>query len=237
MLLSLNVTNYQEALIRNLKRCFRIVAFGSEQTIELETSMLSRDQKLSTVLEGKSGGRDDDAEVKTQRLTIDAVPSGSDIEGGVLLLDALGDAPRYDFVQCLCQDYLRNYVKDFEPPVRHETATTKRRINSFKAIPSGNEPVKSVYGLAEMEQRFNWFQDVLQNAVRTFPMIPPRWNLMTDMSRCFLKTVRNSFGVYYYPIGVISHGCQMPHFRPESTFLPYWMGRAGTQIPTTRLYF
>lgn len=192
MLLSLNVTSYHEALIRNLKRCFRIAAFGSEQTVELELSARSREPNLSTALEGDSGGRDDEEEDRRSLLTIDTVPSGSDLEGGVLLLDALGDAARCDFVQGLCQDYLRNYVKDFEPPVRHETAT-KRRINSFKATPSGNEPVKSLYGLGEMEQRFNWFQDVLQNAVRTLSMVPPRWNLMTDMSRCFLTIVRTSF--------------------------------------------
>jgi Vps53-like, N-terminal len=194
MLLSLSVSKYQEALIQNLKRCFRIVGFGSQSTIQLEASTLS---SVPNMLAVPDGGRDDEVDDDERRslFTIDTVPSGSDLEGGVLLMDALGDGVRSDFVQGLCHDYLRNYVKDFDPPVRHDPAT-KKRVNSFKAIQSGDEPAKSLSGLAEMEQRFNWFQDVLQNAVRTFPMVPPRWNLMTNMSRCFLQIVRTSVDAF-----------------------------------------
>lgn len=189
MLLSLNVNKYQNALLQNLKRCFRVVAFGSQKTIELEASTLSG-VPISSI---DSGGPDEE-EARQSLLSFETVPSESDLEGGVLLIDALGEAVRGDFIQGLCQDYLRNYEKDFEPPFRQETAT-KRRINSFKANPSDNEPAKLSSGLAEMEQRFKWFQDVSQNAIRTFRMVPPRWNLMTEMSRCFLKIVRSFVGL------------------------------------------
>lgn len=195
-LLAHKVTESQYALQQNVQRAFRIVAFGYSKALKLEEQQHDP-HKRSHATEHSNEEEDnddsdndhDDAYAEDRSFVL---PSASDLEGGVLLMDALGESARVQFVHELCEDHLRHYVKEFEPPSRTATdsATKQKRVSSFKVAPPPAEPAKTLSSLAEMEQRFTWFQKVLQGVVAKFPMFPPHWNVQTTMARHFLQLVR-----------------------------------------------
>jgi hypothetical protein len=184
--LSLKVTEYQEALKKNLTRSFRLAAFGYKKASEIE-------EYRKATFASQSGttdfGGDEDSEEVDLPSSISTLPAASDLEAGILLMDALGEPSRNEFVHGLCQDYLRDYVRLFEPPLPNESST-KKRVSSFKAPPVDIDQTKSAAGLAEMEMRFKWFQNILQTVVKRFPMFPPRWNVQASMTRHYLQMVR-----------------------------------------------
>jgi hypothetical protein len=190
--LSLKVTEYQEALKKNLTRTFRIAAFGQKKALELEENRKSNAAR-ATAGNGDLSADEDSEEVGLP-LSFATLPSESDMEGGILLMDALGEASRDEFVRGLCQDYLCDYVKQFEPPLRTDSST-KKRVSSFKVPVADVEAAKSSASLAAIEMRFKWFQNVLQTFVKRFPVFPPRWKVQAGMTRHFLQMVRRTFCV------------------------------------------
>ena len=173
--LSQKVTDLQEDLRVGLVRGFRIVAFGYAKTLEIEGS----GKKKSSFSDSE------EEEEPTVMMTPDVM------QGGILLIDSLGKEVRTKFIHDFCQDQLGDYLKEFEPPARefkHE-----KRVSSFKVAQVEAEPEKPVSCLDQVEKRFIWFRQVLEDVDRKFPKVfPASWNLQASMARVFLQLVRKA---------------------------------------------
>jgi vacuolar protein sorting-associated protein 53 len=169
--LAAKVTEYQEALRQSLVTGFRVVAFGYIHAMRLEGKIISEDE--------------DDIDLPGR-----AVMSVPVMQGGVLVVDSLGDVCRVRFIHEFCQDLLGDYLHEFEPPNR--TAKPTHRVSSFKVVEQKQELENAHAGLDHMDKRFTWFLNgPLQSINGKFPAVfPPRWNLQASLSSIFLQLVR-----------------------------------------------
>jgi len=177
-LLSNKVGELQKDLRLSLVRGFRVVAFGIAKTREIEGTLHKHNSFTDP---DDDEDEDDDADVPMM--------STSDLEGGVLLVDALGEDVRTRFIHEFCQDHLAPYLKEFEPPSKE---VPQQRVSSFRVQETNPEDEMSVAGLECIEKRYTWFRDVVVRHVdHKFPGIfPPHWNLQASMARHFLTLVR-----------------------------------------------
>jgi len=169
-ILSNKVNDYKQDLRRSVTTAFRVVAFGPEKARELQglpETDVSHHYSSSTM-------------------------TPETMKGGVLLVDALDGTQK--FIHDFCQDYLGDYLKEFEPPSR-VVKQPEKRVSSFKKVIDENpEPVNAKAGLDQIEQRYTWFlQGPLKDIQKHFPgVFPPRWNLQATLANIFLQLVRMS---------------------------------------------
>jgi archaellum component FlaC len=163
--LSAKVSEYQTDLRKSVVTGFRVAAFGQEKTMELQGQTNMEEESALTIL------------------------SADDMQGGVLLIDSLGETCRVQFIHEFCQDYLGGYLKEFEPPSRE--TKPERRVSSFKVSEVKSEPENVQAGLDQMEKRFSWFlKGPLKSVNEKFPgVFPPHWNLQASMANMFLQLV------------------------------------------------
>ena len=168
--LEAKVQSYQEKLRLGLVLGFRIVSFGEKKALEMN----AKSKKLSL--------QDDEEEPRP-------VMSVEVMQGGVLFFDALGDTVRAQFIHEFCQDHLGHYLQEFEPPSRSEPKQEKR-VSSFKVVEAKPEPETSQASLDQLEKRFTWFRDVLEQMNKKFKEVfPQNWNLQATMAGMFLQLV------------------------------------------------
>jgi vacuolar protein sorting-associated protein 53 len=170
-ILSNKVTEYQETLRQSVVTGFRVVAFGYVHAMRLEGKVISEDE--------------DDLDLPGRNVM--PVPV---MQGGILLIDSLGEACRVRFIHDFCQDLLGDYLREFEPPNR--TAKPTPRVSSFKVAEQKSEGENAHAGLDHVDKRFSWFLNgPLQSINDKFPgVFPPRWNLQATLSSIFLQLVR-----------------------------------------------
>lgn len=180
-ILSVQVQRYEAHLKDGLVHGFRVVAFGARKAIELQEKKKpgSKSKKNVAVMDDDSDHDD----------TV-AVMSIEDMQGGVLVFDALGDNTRAQFIHTFCEDYLEDYVKEFEPP--SPDTKPEKRVSSFKAAEAKLDPEKSFAGLDQLEKRYSWFRDLLEQQLNTkFRLVfPDTWNLQATLASMFLELVR-----------------------------------------------
>lgn len=244
-LLSSKVTHLQKDLRLSLVRGFRIVAFGVKRAKEIEDGVGELHHKYNSFTDGDP---DDDFEEEEEGNHDGGgapVMTPDVMQGGVLLVDALGDDVRVRFIHEFCQDHLANYLREFEPPSRERE---EKRVSSFRVQETKPEDEKSVAGLDQIEKRFTWFRGVVQNVDAKFPKIfPPHWNLQASLARHFLQLV------CYYFIFIYLGNCLFSYYRllkqahpfysrvvgrirREIIFWRCWMGREKIPTRTTPLY-
>lgn len=167
----------QEYLRVGLVRGFRIVAFGPEKARTLEQSSRRNAKDIP------------------ESLAEDPTMSPETLQGGVALIDALGIDVRQQFILELAQDYLAPYIQEFQPKAPVVDKTPKKRVSSFKQqIEKEPSPPEEVSNLDNMEKRFIWFRQVLQEVDAKFPNVfPAKWNLDGQMARVFLQLVRSIY--------------------------------------------
>lgn len=179
-ILSVQVRRYQTHLKEGLVQGFRVVAFGARKALELQ------DKKKPGVKAKKSVMMDDDSDHDDST----AIMSMEDMQGGVMVFDALGENVRTQFIHTFCEDYLEDYVNEFEPPSLE--AKPEKRVSSFKAAEAKPDPEKSVAGLDQLEKRYSWFRDLLEQQLNAkFRLVfPNNWNVQATMASMFLELVR-----------------------------------------------
>ena len=199
-LLSNKVVVLQDDLRTSLIRGFRIAAFGVQKAKEMEGLVKIETKpppkKKSSFL---SASMDEDEDEDAEKEQDDTPVMTPDImEGGVLLIDAMGETVRTRFIHEFCQDHLSGYLKEFEPPSKEPVGGSaskqpEKRISSFKVQPQAEEKAddeKAAAGLESIEKRFIWFREVVQQVERTFPKVfPSYWNLQASLARHFLQLV------------------------------------------------
>ena len=169
-ILSTKVLEYQESLRQSLVTGFRVVAFGYVHAMRLEGKVISEDEE----------------DVDLPGRNVMPVPV---LQGGVLLIDSLGDDCRVRFIHDFCQDLLGDYLREFEPPNR--TAKPTPRVSSFKAAEQKSEGENAQASLDHVDKRFTWFLNgPLQLINGKFPAVfPSQWNLQATLSSIFLQLV------------------------------------------------
>lgn len=219
-LLAGKVEELQTTLQVSFVRAFRLVAFGLEKTKELEGVPKKKNTFLSDP---------DEEEEEVVLMTPDVM------QGGIALVDALGDDVRERFIHDFCQDHLSDYLKEFEPPSREKKP--EKRVSSFKVQEAKAEEAPHA-GLDHIEKRFTWFREVLQQVDRKFPKVfPSHWNVQASLARHFLQLVRVELLVSAALVFVISgHVLTVRFNRLETTFLLCWMARERMRTPTTPRY-
>jgi hypothetical protein len=184
-LLSRRITGFQVFLRSSLIRGFRIVGFGLQKTKEMEGTAKPKPEADSFLL----GSDEDDDEVDDLEELQHPVMTPDIMRGGVLLVDALGDTMRDEFISGFCQDHLASYAKEFEPPSK-EPKQQEKRVSSFKVQIQSDEEKEKLSGLDNIEKRFIWFQQMIQDVDRKFPKVfPSNWNVQASMARYFLQLV------------------------------------------------
>ena len=188
-ILSVQVQRYETHLKDGLVHGFRVVAFGARKAMELQ------DKKKPGSKSKKVAEMDDDDSDHDD--TTVPVMSTEDMQGGVLVFDALGDSVRTQFIHTFCEDYLEDYVKEFEPP--SPDTKPERRVSSFKAAEAKSDSEKSFAGLDQLEKRYSWFRDLLEKQLNTkFRLVfPDNWNLHATLASMFLGLVRTFFRSIY----------------------------------------
>jgi hypothetical protein len=172
-ILDQKVSDLHINLRTSLVRGFRIVAFGYAKTLEMEGPGYKKPTE------------------EHEEVTEAAPPvmTNEIMEGGVLLIDSLGENVRAQFIHEFCQDHISDYLKEFEPA--EKKTKPERRVSSFKAAELKLEPEQPDSALDHIEKRFVWFRGVLQEFERKFPIFPANWNLQASMARHFLRLTRD----------------------------------------------
>jgi hypothetical protein len=175
--LSQKVNDLQEHLRLGLVRGFRIAGIGVAQTIQVEAAA------------AKKGGN------TLPPISADTTPvpmSRAVMEGGVLLMDALGHDQRRRFIIQFCQDQLMAYRQDFQPMQKGQKP--EKRVSSFKVVENPEPEPVPLYNLDSVEKRFVWFRDrVTQINVKFAKVFPSYWNMQYSLCRAFLIMV----SIYY----------------------------------------
>ena len=202
-------------------RGFRLVAFGVERTQEIEKASKGRDRTV------RLEPLDEDA---------DLMPVNA-LQGGVMLIDALGEKERSIFLHDFCREYLADYLKEFDPPSKEPKQ--EKRVSSFKVAETKVEDTKPQSSLDHIEKRFIWFRELLKEVDEKFPSVfPSSWNLEASMARYFLQLVSlffvlasiRNFPCIFYLIQSIRH-------RLENIYLPCLMGHEKTPTLPTQQSF
>ena len=179
--LSQKVTDLQEHLRLGFIRGFRIAYLGIPETIAAEAIV------------AKKGGRTlPPMDANASNLPPPMTPAV--MEGGVLLMDALGQDQRRRFIIQFCQDQLKEYKQHFQPvqPGKKE----EKRVSSFKVVENPEPEPLPMYGLESVEKRFVWFRDRITRINQQFPKVfPPYWNMQYSLCRHFLVLVRTMLTV------------------------------------------
>lgn len=174
------VIEYQENLKASLVFGFRVVAFD-----RIKALRLSGMEKKGSF----SGGDDDENEEGSFPMMTPDI-----MQGGIMLIDALGSNTRREFIHNFCQDALGEYLTEFAPPSKKKSAPKEeKRVSSFKKVEVKNAepPSKSQAGLDQIEKRFTWFLNGPMLSIKTkFPQIfPHHWNLQACLVGMFLQLV------------------------------------------------
>lgn len=173
-LLSEKVADLQGELRFTLVRGFRIVAFGAEETAEMEKK--SKDKPLM-ILENE------DEEEQPNIMTPEVMA------GGILMIDALGLDSRTEFIKEFAKDQLLEYTRIYKPVKK--VPKEKPRVSSFKAQPElAKEDSKAAFAFEFIEKRFHWFRSLLNRVGEKFPgVFPAYWNVEYFLTMIFLKMV------------------------------------------------
>lgn len=213
-----NVSGYQDSLRSSLVLGFRVVAFGYTKAMLLEGKKITEDE--------------DESKQNSAEMSV------ATMQGGVLLIDSLGETSRKRFIHEFCQDLLGDYLKEFEPPNR--TVKPERRVSSFKVVEVKADLEKSHAGLDHMEKRFTWFLNGPLNSINAkFPKVfPAHWNLQASMSRMFLQLVSSrSFDRKFFRFASYSQIDDAYRCRLAITSWRFWMVRTKTQTPTAQQFY
>ena len=181
------VEGYQESLRTGLVVGFRVVAFGPEKALQ----MVNQSQKKPA-----AAHMDDlDDTPNEPSLPTMSIPI---MQGGVLLFDALGPDVRKQFIHDFCADHLTDYIKLFEPPSK-EVKSEQKRVSSFKVAEVKPEPEKAQASLDQLEKRFTWFRDLMEQMNTKFQLVfPSRWNLQATLATMFLELVSREVETLLY---------------------------------------
>ena len=172
-LLSQKVIDLQGELKFSLVRGFRIVGFGWQKTLEMEKTGKIKSLVLP-----------EDGEVPQEP----AIMTPDTMAGGILMIDSLGKDARMEFMQVLCQDYLSEYNRIFQPVQKQPKVQV--RVSSFKAQPESSKEGKPEFCLENIERRFVWFRNLLKTVDQKYPQVfPPYWNFQYSLTKIFLKLV------------------------------------------------
>jgi vacuolar protein sorting-associated protein 53 len=174
--LSQKVNDLQEHLRLGLVRGFRISGLGVAQTMEVEAAAAKKGGKTLPPI-----SPDDTTPLVPMSPTV--------MEGGVLLMDALGHDQRRRFIIQFCQDQLLAYRQDFQP--RQKGNKPEKRVSSFKVVENPEPEPAPLYNLDSVEKRFVWFRDRVTQINQKFAKVfPSYWNMQYSLCRAFLILVR-----------------------------------------------
>jgi hypothetical protein len=189
-LLSKRITGFEIFLKTSLVRGFRIVGFGLPKTMELEGKTSPKPHQEGSLLGTDNEDNDDEEEDHNMQHELKTpVMTPEVMRGGVALIEALGVTVREEFISGFCRDHLAAYIGTFEPPSK-EPKQQERRVSSFKVQTATDDEKDKVSGLDQLEMRFHWFQQRLQEIDHKFPNVfPASWNVQASMARHFLTLV------------------------------------------------
>jgi len=174
--LSQKVNDLQEHLRLGLIRGFRIAYLSVQETIAVEADVAKKGGKFLPPIDLAAHGAP-------------PVMSPSVMEGGVLLMDALGHDQRRRFIIQFCQDQLKAYKQSFQPVQKGRNE--QKRVSSFKVLENPEPEPGPIFGLDSVENRFVWFRDRVTQINQQFPKVfPPYWNMQYSLCRHFLVLVR-----------------------------------------------
>ncbi|CAB9526435.1 sorting-associated protein 53 homolog [Seminavis robusta] len=177
--LAQKVTDLQEHLRLGLVRGFRLKGLGLAATKQIEALAAKRGGKTLPPLDDEHNNKP-------------PVMSPAVMEGGVLLVDALGHDQRRRFIIQFCQDQLAPYKQDYQPVAKGQNP--QKRVSSFKVVENPEPEPAPIYGLDSVEKRFVWFRDRVTQINQQFAKVfPSYWNMQYSLCRAFLIMTKEHF--------------------------------------------